>query len=715
MDLILLYKALMRRKWYLIIIPMISALVAVYLTRDFKRMFKSYAQLSTGFTVSEQVQVTEERFNIFQADIKFNNLIETITSPRVFGLLSYRLLLHDLKEDPVPYRTIKPSQESKRIYNAISKEEIIDLLEGKIDSLQVIDAYNDRERKILDLLKLYEYDYQSLRQQIHVFRVEGTDYMQIVAQTEKPTLSADVVNILCEQFFRYYNNFQADKSSESVNSFLKLVQQKEKELQVAEEALRLFKTENGIINLEASSESKIGQITDLENQKEEENQNIRTIRLELDNVNRELTKYAKGNSSNNEEILEIRRRINELNEKYINAGTEGKVYQDSINYYRSLLQKTIDYTSNSDLVSKKEDLETRLDIAQQHLASITRRLYMLGRDIGTDASVQAKLANLEREVNRASEEYLAAQEKYNTAQDVASVKQGAIRQVIYGQPAIDPEPSKRIIITALSAAASFVFCLIVIIFLEYIDISIKSPFNFHKIYEGVNLIGVLNKIKISKKGGIARLFDPQMKKPKKYEQAFRELLRKIRFEINNSNKQVILVTSNKEEEGKSIFIEAMMHGLSVTQRKVLVIDANFYNNFLTREFSAKPALESLASGRDTATLEEQITATPIENVDILGCEGGDYSPSEIFDFERFRMGMETLRKLYDVILIEAAALNDRTDSRELVGFVDGILAVYSAETVVKELDKESVAFLKEFGDKFMGVILNKVKMENINQ
>ena len=462
------------------------------------------------------------------------------------------MLKHDLSGEETPYRTIKESAESKRIFAAISKEEILELLTNKIDSLEVVDAYNDRERKILDLLKLYKYDYKTLRKDVHVFRVDGTDYLQIVTQTEKPTLSADMVNILCEQFFRYYNFLQADKSSESVTSFKRLANEKQTELQTAEEALRIFKTENGIINLDASSESKIGQITDLENEKEEENQNIRAIRLELDQINRELTKYARGNNINNTEILEIRRKINLLNEKYVSAGSNGKVYQDSINHYRSILQRTIDFSSNSELVQKKEDLETRLDISKQHLSSISRRLGSLSRDIGTDANVQARLSNLEREVNRASEEYLSAQEKYNTALDVASVKLGSLRQVLYGQPATDPEPSKRIIITALSGAASFVFCLIIIVFLEYVDVSLKGPFNFQRIFN-FDTMGVLNRIKLSKKKGIAQLFDPDNKKPKKYNQAFRELLRKIRYEIHNSGKHILLVTSNKKGEGKSHF------------------------------------------------------------------------------------------------------------------------------------------------------------------
>ena len=113
--------------------------------------------------------------------------------------------------------------------------------------------------------------------------------------------------------------------------------------------------------------------------------------------------------------------------------------------------------------------------------------------------------------------------------------------------------------------------------------------------------------------------------------------------------------------------------------------------------------------------KEQIVSTSIDNVDIIGCEGGDYSPSEIFDIKKFQLGIDALKEAYDFILIETSALNDRTDTKELVQFVDAVIAVYSAESVIKEIDKESLKFLRQLNDKFLGVVLNKVKLEYISQ
>ena len=67
-----------------------------------------------------------------------------------------------------------------------------------------------------------------------------------------------------------------------------------------------------------------------------------------------------------------------------------------------------------------------------------------------------------------------------------------------------------------------------------------------------------------------------------------------------------------------------------------------------------------------------------------------------------------------MFIIEAAALNFYTDAKELAQFVDKVIAIYSAQSLVKEQDKESMTFLNKLGEKFMGVVLNKVNIQDIS-
>jgi hypothetical protein len=64
--------------------------------------------------------------------------------------------------------------------------------------------------------------------------------------------------------------------------------------------------------------------------------------------------------------------------------------------------------------------------------------------------------------------------------------------------------------------------------------------------------------------------------------------------------------------------------------------------------------------------------------------------------------------------VEGAALNNHADSKELAAYVDGIIAVFSAKSSMGQVDKDSIQYLKETGDKFVGTVLNYVDENNMD-
>jgi Mrp family chromosome partitioning ATPase len=101
-------------------------------------------------------------------------------------------------------------------------------------------------------------------------------------------------------------------------------------------------------------------------------------------------------------------------------------------------------------------------------------------------------------------------------------------------------------------------------------------------------------------------------------------------------------------------------------------------------------------------------------VDVIGCEEGNYTPSEILPKNNLLEHLNKLKENYDFILIEGAALNSHADSKELTQFVEGVVLVFSAKNTLGEIDRESIAFLKNHRSKFMGAILNNVDEQNLD-
>src|SRR5690554_530709 len=108
MDLLFLGKVLWRKSWILISVPLVAAFAAYLFTMDMPDTYVSKAQLATGFTIQDQVTLTEEKFNSREADIKFSNLMSSMNSGLAINLTSFRLLLHDLDPENIPFHRPDP-------------------------------------------------------------------------------------------------------------------------------------------------------------------------------------------------------------------------------------------------------------------------------------------------------------------------------------------------------------------------------------------------------------------------------------------------------------------------------------------------------------------------------------------------------------------------------------------------------------------------------
>ena len=735
MDLIFFFRALLKRKWILITVPLIAAAVALLFTIDYQRLYKSNAQLSTGFTINEQVKFTDDRFNLYEADVKFNNVIETLKSSKVIGFLSYRLMVHDLSPEEIPFRTLEESDEKRELLSTVDLNVARQTFQARLDSMELLTSFNPEDKKLLELLKLYEYDYESLTDMMFVDRLNRTDYIDIRFFSESPQLSAYVVNTHCNEFLRYYNSLRSERSVEAINTLSNLVAQKRKELSEREEVLRTFKSSERVLNVEAESASQVGQIAEYETALSEARQKVQGLTLTINDLNERINEMSFGRqgllaSNANSEILSLRDQINDLNKQYINTGRKDEELLGRITDLRNQLQLKLAETSSSrivdeegekvtkaTLINKKRDLEIERTIAQQNALTLEEKISSLKYSMGMYASKEARISALEREVALASQEYLNAQEKYNTALNVSLSTGNNIRQTLEGQPAVEPEPSKRLITTALASITSLVLCVLAIVFLEYVDVSVKTPSNFKR-QTGIDLIGLINKLNL-KKANFKNIFLDKVRKNEE-EDLFRDLIRKTRFEIENRQAKTILFTSSAPHVGKTTIIHALSHALSLGKKRVLVIDTNFTHNSLTKLLRAEPALGShLGSSSDlmdTATLSRHISQSYIPNVSVLGCYGGNYSPSEVFPDNNFLGNLlSAVDEHYDYVFLEGAAMNQYTDAKELSKHVEGVIAVFAADATIKQPDKETISFLKELGDRFLGAILNRVGAENIDQ
>jgi Mrp family chromosome partitioning ATPase len=439
-------------------------------------------------------------------------------------------------------------------------------------------------------------------------------------------------------------------------------------------------------------------------------------------------------TNNNQKIIDLRNRINRLNERYVTGGSTNQRLLDSLNILREEFRLQQDIASRqgasvpqgytvADLQIKLKDAEIDYEVERSNLALIDGQIRTIQYSVSGYASKEARLAAIQKEVDMASQEYMHAVEKYNTAKN-KMMGSNTLRQVLTAVPPVSPESSKRWLIVGLAAFTSMGLCVFVIIALELLDGAIRTPDRFKRMV-GLSLAGVINRID-GRNFNIRTYFNQQNGSDET--EMFKSLLRKFRHEVESMNAKVFLFTSPKKRDGKTFIMFSLAYVLSLIDKRVLIIDTNFKNNSLSQLLGRnKGDLKVLDSRKSKLLMAAQngqhqeqaepehensydlINPTKYKNIYIVGNSGGGHeSPAEILSGRDFANLVSVLSDSFDYVLLEGASLNEYSDTKELVKYADKVMAVFSAESSIHMFDRESIQYFKSLGKKFGGCVLNRV-------
>jgi polysaccharide biosynthesis transport protein len=728
MDFVYLFRILMKRKWIIIGSALIAALVAYLLTMNQPKKYRSTAQIATGYTTYDPIKLVNENTDYYQQETKFNNVIVTFTSPAVINLLSYNLILHDLT-DPAPFHLLS-KEEQEEAFKQISRDSAIRAFKERLQAMRMLSPSSEEDKKLLKLLDWYQYDYNTLTKNLSVSRFQRTDYLNVDYVSTDPNLSAFVVNTAYDEFLKYFGNSRGRTAAESIDTLRSIMEKKKQILDEKNELLQ--RAGYGTSEVQTTSDRDV--IANLEGELTSERSKLITFQSNLRKVNQRLADLNKAPTeanSDNDEVIMLRKAMNDAYNDYLRTNDQAdyKKYNSlKAKYQQKVLSSRSGSVSAKDPVSEKIDLEAQktdleIDIqsSSSFIASLQSKVNALKGSVSSAASSSAVGESLKKEAEFANKEYLDAKQRYNAATDIGGASLVNFRIIVPGQPAISPEPSKRPLIIALAALVALFTTIGIIIFLTYLDSSVRTPIIFSK-NVNLKLISLVNFMNLKNKNITDVIANKNIavdEAEHKRNNIFRESIRKLRYEIETSGKKVFLFTSTKKGQGKTTLIQALSYSMSLSKKKVLIIDTNFCNNDLTVQLNAEPVLEKIVPYKsDNKALIEQVKVFSkdlgLGSVYAIGSEGGDYTPSEILPRENLLQHLHLLTSDFDYIFLEGPPLNDFSDSKELAQYVDGVIAIFSAQDAIKQIDKQSITFFKELNGKFTGSVLNMVDLKNIN-
>lgn len=709
MDLIEFFQLLLRRKWIILTVTSIAVITTFLITQVRDREYKATAQLSTNITSNRAAAFSEslDTRDKYEAEARLNNLAEVIRSRQVLALLSYKLALHDL-DLREPFRNIDAVRSQ---FSESELETARANFRTKLDSMQLLVTGDELEKKHLRILELLGYDHSSLLKDLKVRRIAGTDFLEISFTAENPFLAAFAVNNLCQEFIRYNQSVRTRQANSSVKLLTRLTEEKRDAYQ---KALTTLSTEGA----DPAALSGSQEVTRLELARLEVLNRLQTLEILQTDLQNQLTQpelkaLESAFSFDDPRVLSWQVGIAALNDQIM----EGQVipYSDSLQAVQRAFESYVVSKAQGDQAPfSPEQLERvrnlagariSIDVLRDRLRSIDRGLANTMKYVdGTSATSPQGMA-----IDRARTDYLVALNRLNAARLAALSPDGVLSQVATVAPPDYPEPSRAFLLVTVAAMGALALCLMVIFFLEYIDVSLRYPSTFTKI-TGVPLIGALNRLPRGNLD-IRGLFDQTSSNPQL--ETYKNRIRQIRSALTDSGARSFMLVSPRQGFGKTSTMVSLGYALSLYKAKVLLIDANFRNPALTKIVGAPAELEEILSGRQRFT--QASVHNTFEHVDVLGCAGGNATPLELFPANVWQQFITEMLTRYDLVLIEGAPLNQFADARELVPLAEKVVVVFSATAYVHEVDQRSFDYLKTLGDRLLGAILNQVELSNLER
>jgi len=177
--------------------------------------------------------------------------------------------------------------------------------------------------------------------------------------------------------------------------------------------------------------------------------------------------------------------------------------------------------------------------------------------------------------------------------------------------------------------------------------------------------------------------------------------------------QVILVTSTRAHEGKTVTTLNLALALGLSGARVLLIDADLRQPTCHRELGVEntTGLSSYLIGPGKA--EDFIRSVEgIANVTFLLAGPVPPNPAELLGSERMRALLAWARERYDFILLDSPPALAVTDALVLAREADGVLFVVKGRGTPRELVCGARDRLMSVGACFLGVVVNNVDLRS---
>ena len=562
----------------------------------------------------------------------------------------------------------------------------------------------------------------ALRSRISVERVEESRLVDVSVRAFDPQLAKRLANAVVENYREMSMQRRYDAGNEARKFLEEQLADMRIQLERADQALMDFARDNQIADLDDRldrARSAIDRFSERRNEIAEELVQLKSWK----------TLIEQGQSEHLDPIVNSES-VNQLENSLVEARSEyaelSQQFQDSYPQVQQVLSRI--ERLESEIAAEKEQVVDNILGRYENLQAQAEGLdeAINERESGmlalNEQAVQYNILQREFETNR--ELYDGLLQRMKEIGVAAGIQENNItlieEAVAAGAPFKPNIPRNLMLALALGLMGGVALALM----LEFLDSSIRRVEDIERLVDRP-VLGMVPLVKLRQKDSDS---DKKTRDDERIvshysavhpnssvSEAFRSLRTSLMFSTPEGLPRTIMVTSSGMGEGKTTTATNLATVLAQNGSRVLLIDADLRKPRIHRDFNLfrSPGLTNRIAlsdndGRDNSAIH----ATHVADMFIMPSGSATPSPAEMLSSERLAKVLDSCRRAFDYIILDAPPTLGLADSMILARQVDGVVIVARAATTGKENFRVAMKRLAQVKAPVLGVVLNGVDLDS---
>ena len=349
-----------------------------------------------------------------------------------------------------------------------------------------------------------------------------------------------------------------------------------------------------------------------------------------------------------------------------------------------------------------EKLDSQLSDLDQRISEIEIEISQFG-DTETAARA-AEFSSLERSLKELQTNYNTA---FETRLDLDIEQARSLNNFIGTEPAIasfTPISPRTRSNTVMAVAVMVFFTLGVVLLIDYLDDTVKSP---NEVFEQTELSTLATISFIEGDTAPERLIAHKAPRDPVSE-AYRMMRTNLSFASISSEMNCVLVTSSSPSEGKSTTSANLATVLAQTGRRVILVDADLRRPSQHKIFELSTNLGLTTALLDTTMpITHHLQQTKVPGLRLMASGPVPPNPAELLNSARMQDVLDGLLKDADFVLVDTPPVLTVADAAILAPSVNGCVLVAEVGRTQMEMLVQATERMRNAGANMYGVVMNR--------